>query len=131
MRLLNRTAGRLSRHRRGPLAGFSVLLLGLLTTQSQHGYQINEFIEHNLGRVSLMKKATAYALLTRMEAAGLVQAEAARLAPAVQGHQHQQAHGCQPDIGRLHQPLCHRLDVVLADLADPAGLVACQLHLPV
>jgi hypothetical protein len=28
-----------------------LLLLGLLTTQSQHGYQINEFIEHNLGRV--------------------------------------------------------------------------------
>jgi DNA-binding PadR family transcriptional regulator len=55
-----------------------LLLLGLLTTQSQHGYQINEFIEHNLGRVSQMKKATAYALLTRMEAEGLVEAEAER-----------------------------------------------------
>jgi DNA-binding PadR family transcriptional regulator len=55
-----------------------LLLLGLLTTQSQHGYQINEFIENNLGRVSLMKKATAYALLTRMESAGLVEAEAGR-----------------------------------------------------
>jgi DNA-binding PadR family transcriptional regulator len=55
-----------------------LLLLGLLTSQSQHGYQINEFIEHNLGRVSLMKKATAYALLTRMESAGLVRSEAAR-----------------------------------------------------
>jgi DNA-binding PadR family transcriptional regulator len=52
-----------------------LLLLGLLSTQSQHGYQINEFIEHNLGRVTLMKKATAYALLTRMETAGLVAAE--------------------------------------------------------
>jgi DNA-binding PadR family transcriptional regulator len=52
--------------------------LGLLTSQSQHGYQINEFIEHNLGRVSLMRKATAYALLARMETAGLVEAEAAR-----------------------------------------------------
>jgi ubiquinol-cytochrome c reductase cytochrome c subunit len=30
VRLLNRSAGRLSRHRRGPLAGFVVLLLGLL-----------------------------------------------------------------------------------------------------
>src|SRR5690606_898161 len=30
VRLLNRTAGRLSRHRRGPLAGLAVLLLGLL-----------------------------------------------------------------------------------------------------
>jgi ubiquinol-cytochrome c reductase cytochrome c subunit len=30
VRLLNRSAGRLSRHRRGPLAGIAVLLLGLL-----------------------------------------------------------------------------------------------------
>lgn len=32
MRLLNRSAGRISRHRRGPLAGLVVLLLGLLMT---------------------------------------------------------------------------------------------------
>lgn len=32
MRLLNRSAGRLSRHRRGPIAGLVVLLLGLLLT---------------------------------------------------------------------------------------------------
>jgi ubiquinol-cytochrome c reductase cytochrome c subunit len=32
VRLLNRSAGRLSRHRRGPLAGFVVLMLGLLLT---------------------------------------------------------------------------------------------------
>ncbi len=32
MRLLNRSAGRLSRHRRGPLAGLLVLTLGLLLT---------------------------------------------------------------------------------------------------
>lgn len=32
MRILNRTAGRLSRHRRGPLAGLLVLVLGLLLT---------------------------------------------------------------------------------------------------
>ncbi len=32
MRLLNRSAGRLSRHRRGPLAGIVVLLFGLLLT---------------------------------------------------------------------------------------------------
>lgn len=32
MRLLNRSAGRISRHRRGPLAGLVVLLLGLLLT---------------------------------------------------------------------------------------------------
>ena len=32
MRLLNRSAGRLSRHRRGPIAGLVVLVLGLLMT---------------------------------------------------------------------------------------------------
>ncbi|WP_446685567.1 cytochrome bc1 complex diheme cytochrome c subunit [Nocardioides stalactiti] len=32
MRLLNRSAGRLSRHRRGPIAGLVVLLMGLLMT---------------------------------------------------------------------------------------------------
>ena len=34
MRLLNRSAGRLSRHRRGPVAGVVLLLLGLLLTGS-------------------------------------------------------------------------------------------------
>lgn len=43
-----------------------LLVLGLLMTQRQHGYQINEFIEKNLGRVSDMKKATAYSILKRL-----------------------------------------------------------------
>src|SRR5690606_5170873 len=43
-----------------------LLLLGLLRAQSQHGYQINEFIEKNLRRVTDMKKATAYAILDRL-----------------------------------------------------------------
>ena len=34
MRLLNRSAGRISRHRRGPLAGLAVLVIGLLMTGS-------------------------------------------------------------------------------------------------
>lgn len=50
-----------------------LLLLGLLMAQSQHGYSINEFIEKNLGRVSGMKRATAYALLEKLERNGLVQ----------------------------------------------------------
>lgn len=40
--------------------------------QSQHAYRINEFIETNLGQVSNMKRATAYALLERLEKRGLV-----------------------------------------------------------
>lgn len=49
-----------------------LLLLGLLATQEQHTYRLNEFIERNLSRLSRMRKATAYALLERMERAGLV-----------------------------------------------------------
>jgi DNA-binding PadR family transcriptional regulator len=50
-----------------------LLVLGLLMAQSQHGYQINEFIERNLGRVSDMKKATAYSILKRLDQAGYVE----------------------------------------------------------
>jgi DNA-binding PadR family transcriptional regulator len=50
-----------------------LLVLGLLKSQRQHGYQINEFIEKNLGRVSDMKKATAYAILKRLNKAGYVE----------------------------------------------------------
>lgn len=50
-----------------------LLILGLLMTQSQHGYQINDFIERNLGRVSDMKKATAYSLLKRLNQSGYVE----------------------------------------------------------
>ncbi len=49
-----------------------LLLLGVLMAQSQHAYRINEFIETNLGQVSNMKRATAYALLERLEKRGLV-----------------------------------------------------------
>ncbi|KEO81235.1 PadR family transcriptional regulator [Tumebacillus flagellatus] len=43
-----------------------LLLLGILMHESLHGYQINEFIERNLSRVTDMKKATAYSLLERL-----------------------------------------------------------------
>lgn len=51
-----------------------VLLLGLLRQQSQHGYQINDFIERNLSRMASLKKATAYALLERLREAGHISA---------------------------------------------------------
>lgn len=53
-----------------------LLILGLLKAQSQHGYKINEFIERNLGRVSDMKKSTAYAILKRLDQSGLVSSTA-------------------------------------------------------
>ena len=50
----------------------ALLLLGILRAQSQHGYQINEFIERNLSRVTDMKKPTAYAILDRLARDGYV-----------------------------------------------------------
>jgi DNA-binding PadR family transcriptional regulator len=50
----------------------TLLLLGILRVQSQHGYQINEFIERSLGRVTDMKKPTAYALLDRLSQGGYI-----------------------------------------------------------
>jgi len=52
----------------------TLLLLGLLKGQRQHGYQLNEFIERNLGRFTTLKKATAYAALDRLEKKGLIEA---------------------------------------------------------
>ncbi|GGJ67880.1 hypothetical protein GCM10008939_10260 [Deinococcus aquiradiocola] len=52
----------------------TLLLLGLLKGQRQHGYQLNEFIERNLGRFTTLKKATAYAALDRLEKNGLIEA---------------------------------------------------------
>lgn len=50
----------------------ALLLLGVLIDQSQHGYQINDFIERRVACVYPMKKPTAYALLDRLELAGAV-----------------------------------------------------------
>lgn len=50
----------------------SLVLLGLLMSQSQHGYQINEFIERNLSAVTDMKKPTAYATLDKLSHKGYI-----------------------------------------------------------
>lgn len=50
----------------------SLILLGLLMGQSQHGYQINEFIEKNLCTVTDMKKPTAYATLDKLNQKGYI-----------------------------------------------------------
>lgn len=50
----------------------SLILLGLLMGQSQHGYQINEFIESNLSTVTDMKKPTAYATLDKLNQKGYI-----------------------------------------------------------
>lgn len=50
----------------------SLILLGLLMGQSQHGYQINEFIERNLSTVTDMKKPTAYATLDKLNQKGFI-----------------------------------------------------------
>ncbi len=53
----------------------SLVLLGLLMGQSQHGYQINEFIEKNLSTVTDMKKPTAYATLDKLSQKGYIDVE--------------------------------------------------------
>ncbi len=53
----------------------ALLLLGILMVQSQHGYQINEFIERNLCNVTEMKKPTAYATLDRLSRAGYIETQ--------------------------------------------------------
>jgi len=50
----------------------SLLLLGLLMSDSQHGYQIHDFIEKNLQFISNMKKATAYSLLDKLSKKGFI-----------------------------------------------------------
>lgn len=54
----------------------TLLLLGLLTEQDRHGYEINDFIERNLEAVIRLKKATAYQLLARLEECGLTESRA-------------------------------------------------------
>ncbi len=53
----------------------ALLLLGILKTQSLHGYQINEFIDKNLGRITDMKKATAYAILDKLNQGSYISVE--------------------------------------------------------
>lgn len=50
----------------------TLLLLGLLRTQAQHGYQLLDFIDRNLSRMTRLKKPTAYAMLDRLYKDGLV-----------------------------------------------------------
>ncbi|MGH2343635.1 MAG: PadR family transcriptional regulator [Chloroflexota bacterium] len=53
---------------REPWDARALLLLGALRLRSQHGYQLNDFIERC--RVMEMKKPTIYAILDRLVAAG-------------------------------------------------------------
>ena len=93
----------------------SLLLLGILKMQSQHGYQINEFIERNLCDVTDMKKATAYATLDRLCQAGDVQMQVEQVgnrpprrvyAITPQGEEHFQEllHASLAEAGRLILP---------------------------
>jgi DNA-binding PadR family transcriptional regulator len=51
----------------------ALLLLGLLRHQNYHGYQLHEFIERDLSGLVNLKKATAYDLLKKLQAAGYIQ----------------------------------------------------------
>jgi len=49
-----------------------LLLLGLLKHQEMHGYQINDFIERQMGFCTNIKKPTAYYVLDRLAQEGYV-----------------------------------------------------------
>lgn len=49
----------------------TLLMLGLLKAQAGHGYQLHDFIERNLARITALKKPTAYAALDRLVSEGL------------------------------------------------------------
>ena len=55
MRLLNRSAGRISRHRRGPIAGLLVLLLGLLLTGGQYAAFAPAQADHEAENAALVE----------------------------------------------------------------------------
>ena len=52
-----------------------LLLLGILRRQDMYGYQLAEFIEHNLGTCTDLTKPMAYYLLDKMAQAGWITAE--------------------------------------------------------
>ena len=56
-----------------------LLVLGLLATQSMHGYALNEFLDQRLRFVSDLKKPTAYRMLARLYEQGLVDREPERV----------------------------------------------------
>ncbi len=56
----------------------TLLMLGLLKAQAGHGYQLHEFIERNLSRVTELKKPTAYAALDRLVSEGLASTHSER-----------------------------------------------------
>lgn len=55
-----------------------LLLLGVLHRQSMHGYQMVDFIDHNLDACTDLKKSNAYFLLEKMERSGWVESQAAQ-----------------------------------------------------
>jgi DNA-binding PadR family transcriptional regulator len=52
-----------------------LLLLGILHMHQMHGYQLFEFIDHNLGTCTDLKKPTAYFLLNKMAEDGWITEE--------------------------------------------------------
>jgi DNA-binding PadR family transcriptional regulator len=52
-----------------------LLLLGVLREREMHGYELVEFIDHNIGRWLDLKRPTTYFLLEKMAEAGWITAE--------------------------------------------------------
>jgi len=48
------------------------LILGVLAGENRHGYALYQYLEEHLGRIWTLGRSQTYALLSRMEQAGLV-----------------------------------------------------------
>jgi DNA-binding PadR family transcriptional regulator len=135
-----------------------LLLLGLLRGQQMHGYQLNEFIDRQMGFCVDLKRSTAYYLLDRLCQAGYVEQEVGRagnrperrvyrITPSGERHFHellrQNLAAYQPptypqDIGVIfqrHLPPAEVLGLLQARratlLKHRAELAALQANLPV
>jgi len=61
---------------KGPAGGCQnpaeYLILGVLAGGQLHGYELYQYLEENLGRIWMLGRSQTYALLSRMEQAGLL-----------------------------------------------------------
>lgn len=90
-----------------------LLLLGLLTSQDRHGYEINDFIEHQMGCMIDLKKATAYQLLDRLEQHQLIESRTEQ-----QGNRPQRKVYALTEAGHRHS-----LELLAGELAHEKPLI--------
>jgi DNA-binding PadR family transcriptional regulator len=100
-----------------------LLLLGLLSGSSMHGYQLNEVIEQRLPLLSKIKPSTAYSRLDRLAIDGLVESTAERV-----GRRPERKVYALTEAGRERFLALLRENLSSADLAPQAGDLGVLFH---